>query len=191
MKKFKTIQLSIIALGIAINFIGGTIALILRLPVYLDTIGTIMVSALFGPLSGMITGLLSGIISGITTDVISLYFVPVQMITGIMAGFLFKKTYLNKWKSIVGALIVAVPGTIISSIIAASVFGGITSSGSSIIVQLLNRLGLSMVVSVFIVQIITDYLDRFITINIVCSILKILPEKLKNIKKGKNTHGTI
>src|SRR5690554_5162534 len=98
MKKIKTLEICIIALGIAINFIGGTTALALRLPVYLDTIGTIMTGALLGPLYGMITGLLSGIISGITTDIYALYFAPVQIVTGIMAGLLFKTSYMKKWK---------------------------------------------------------------------------------------------
>lgn len=191
MKKFRPIHLSIIALGISINYIGGTIALALRLPIYLDTIGTIMISALLGPLPGMITGLLSGIISGITTDVVALYFIPVQAIIGIIAGFLFRTDYIKKWKMMIGVLMVTVPGTIISSIIAAYVFGGITSSGSSIIVQLLNRIGFNMTLSVFIVQIITDYLDRFITIILVQLVLKVLPENLKNALKGKNAHESI
>lgn len=190
-KHFKTAQLSMIALGIAINFIGGTIALILRLPIYLDTIGTIIISGLLGPLPGAITGLLSGIISGVTTDVIALYFIPVQIVIGIIAGLLFRTSYFDRWKTVIGVLILTVPSTLISSIIAAFVFGGITSSGSSIIVQLLNKFGLNMTASVFIVQIITDYLDRFITVTLVCYIIKALPENLKTIAKGKNTHGTI
>lgn len=191
MRNLKTKKLSMIALGIAINFIGGTIALALRLPIYLDAIGTVMISAILGPLSGMTTGILSGIISGMTTDLVALYFIPVQIITGIVAGFLFRTSCFEKWKMIIGVLMLTVPGTIISSIIAAFVFGGITSSGSSVIVQLLNKVGLSMTSSVFIVQIITDYLDRFITVALVCSTLKVLPKNLINIAKGNNTHGTI
>ena len=41
--------LTVMALCIGINYIGGTIALWLRLPIYLDSIGTIFAGALLGP----------------------------------------------------------------------------------------------------------------------------------------------
>lgn len=191
MKKIKTLELCIMALGIAINFIGGTAALALRLPIYLDTIGTIMIGALLGPFYGMITGLTSGLISGITTDIFALYFSPVQIITGLMAGLLFRTTYMKKWKLPIGALAITIPGTIVSSVIAAIIFGGITSSGSSIIVQLLNKFGINMTFSIFIVQIATDYLDRCVGIILTCAVLAGLPSKFKNLLKGKEYHGTI
>lgn len=191
MKKIKTLEICIIALGIAINFIGGITALALKLPVYLDTVGTIMIGALFGPIHGMISGLLSGLISGITIDIYSLYFSPVQIVTGLMAGLLFKTSFMKKWKMPIGVLLVTIPGTIVSSIIAASIFGGITSSGSSIIVQLLNKLGLSMTFSVFIVQIVTDYLDRFIGIILTYAVLAGLPSRIKDLVSRKEPNGTI
>lgn len=38
-----------IPLGVAINFVGGQIATSLGLPIYLDSIGTIIVSAIMAP----------------------------------------------------------------------------------------------------------------------------------------------
>ena len=42
-----------------------------------------------------------------------------------------------------------------------------TSSGSSILVQILNHAGLPMVASTFLVQILTDFLDRLISVFLV------------------------
>ena len=42
-----------------INILGGTIVLLLRLPVYLDSIGTVLAAALFGPAAGLVPGLIS------------------------------------------------------------------------------------------------------------------------------------
>lgn len=87
---------TMMALCIGINFLGGSIALFLRLPIYLDSIGTIFAGAIGGPIVGLVTGLLSGLLSGITTDIFSLYYSPVQIVTGLLAGFLLKGKLIKK-----------------------------------------------------------------------------------------------
>lgn len=77
-KRITTQTITIVALCIGINYIGGTIALWLRLPIYLDSIGTIFAGTLLGPVFGLLTGLASGVLSGVTTDIFSLYYSPVQ-----------------------------------------------------------------------------------------------------------------
>lgn len=124
-KRIATNKITIIALAAVINIVGGQIALLLRLPIYLDSIGTILVAALFGPFYGLIPGLLSGILNGITIDIYSLYFMPVQLITGVMAGFIFQTSYSKKFKLPIGAMIITVPGTIVGSCISAFLFGGV------------------------------------------------------------------
>ncbi len=42
----RTLKLTTLALCGVINILGGTIALLLRLPVYLDSIGTVLAAAL-------------------------------------------------------------------------------------------------------------------------------------------------
>ena len=71
-KRITTRTITIIALCIGLNYIGGTIALWLRLPIYLDSIGTIFAGALLGPVFGVLTGITSGVLSGFTTDIFSL-----------------------------------------------------------------------------------------------------------------------
>ena len=43
----RTLKLTTLALCGVINILGGTVALLLRLPVYLDSIGTVLAAALF------------------------------------------------------------------------------------------------------------------------------------------------
>lgn len=81
-RKINTWQICLVALAVGINIVGGQIALFLKLPVYLDSIGTILTGALAGPWLGMIPNLISGIFMGMTVDIYSLYFAPVGMITG-------------------------------------------------------------------------------------------------------------
>ena len=126
-----TYQLCLVAMAVAVNIAGGQIALLLRLPVYLDSIGTILVGAVLGPWMGMIPNLLSGIFMGMTVDVYSLYFAPVGMVTGLMSGLLMGRGPVKGPGLFLTALGVAIPGTLVSSLINAVLFGGVTSSGSA------------------------------------------------------------
>jgi len=191
MKRVSTIKITITALCAVINVVGAYIALVLRLPIYLDSIGTVLNSALFGPAFGVLTACLSGIFSGVTSDVYSFYFLPVGMITGLISGLLFHTSWFRKWKFPLGVLFLAAPGTIVSSCITAFVFGGVTSSGSSILVQILHHIGFSMVASSFIVQILTDYLDRLITVIIASVLLSRLGGRLKALLNGGKSNGAL
>ena len=57
-RKINTWQICLVALAVGINIVGGQIALFLKLPVYLDSIGTILTGALAGPWLGMIPNLI-------------------------------------------------------------------------------------------------------------------------------------
>ncbi|MCF0106213.1 MAG: ECF transporter S component, partial [Holdemanella sp.] len=89
--KFSIYKICIIAFAICLNIVGGQIALILRLPIYLDSMGTIFIASLLGPVYGMIPSTLSGLIFGFTMDIYSLYYAPVGIILGFIAGFVCKK----------------------------------------------------------------------------------------------------
>ena len=93
--RINTYQICLVAMAVVINIVGGQIALMLRLPVYLDSIGTILTGAVLGPWFGMLPNLLSGIFMGMTVDIYSLYFAPVGMITGIMSGILLHESPLG------------------------------------------------------------------------------------------------
>lgn len=188
-KKITTLQICLIAMAVCINVAGGQLALMLHLPIYLDSIGTIFTGALMGPVLGMVPNLLSGLVMGMTTDIYSLYFAPVGMLTGLMAGLVFGRMKVKKLSILAAAALITVPGTIVSSLICAVLFGGITSSGSTVLVQLLAKTPLGMTASVFVVQILTDYLDRAVSLLAVCWILRALPEEMKRRWRGGRQHG--
>ncbi|KRM30520.1 hypothetical protein FC83_GL001654 [Agrilactobacillus composti DSM 18527 = JCM 14202] len=173
MKKTTTKVISIVALCVALNYVGGNLALLLKLPIYLDSIGTIFSAALLGPWVGMLTGTLSGLLSGVTTDLFSLYYIPVQILTGLMAGLILHRANKLRWLPL-QSLAISLPGTVVSSAITAYLFHGITSSGSSLLVQVLAGLGLSKFASVLIIQVVTDYADRLISVGLVAAVITVL-----------------
>lgn len=177
-------QLCFVALAICINIVGAQIALIFHLPIYFDSIGTVFVGAVLGPVYGMLPNVLSGLILGFTSDIYSLYYAPVGIVLGLMTGLVYKTKKENPWWIFVAALAITVPSTLISSSITAYLFGGITSSGSTVLVQLLNKtMSLNLTLSCFIVQFLTDYLDRIVALFVVNRLIQILPEKiLKRLK---------
>lgn len=171
-------KMCVVALAIVLNVIGGQIALMLHLPIYLDSMGTIMIAMLYGPVYGMLPPLLYGLVMGFTLDIYSLYFMPVGLMLGLVTGLVSRYFSLKKWRMIPGAMLITIPGTIVSSVITAVLFGGITSSGSTVIVQVLNKAGLGLTASVFIVQILTDYLDRLLSLVVVSYLLHVIPSDL-------------
>jgi hypothetical protein len=61
--RFDTRTLVLIPIAIAINIVlGQTVAAVLKVPVYLDSIGTVLVGVLAGPIPGLVTGVLANLI---------------------------------------------------------------------------------------------------------------------------------
>ena len=91
-RDFTTAVLSLMAVAIAINIAVGSIVYALRLPIYLDSIGTVLVGALAGPWAGALTGILSNLIWSILpipggASPTAAFFAPVAGVIGLMAGF--------------------------------------------------------------------------------------------------------
>ena len=103
------------------------------------------------------------------------------ILLGFVTGLVYKKWQPKKWAILPAALIITLPSTIISSCITAFLFGGITSSGSTILVQILARTPLGLVGSCFVVQFITDYIDRVICIAVATVLMTALRKNMKGI----------
>ena len=199
-RKLGTYQICLIALAIVMNVIGGQIALALRLPIYLDSIGTIMIGTLLGPWCGLIPGLLGGLIMAFTGDIYSLYFAPVGMIVGFMSGLahtgfsglrggaklqrILSLGHISTVKDaavMIGrAFVISLPGTVVSAFICTVLFGGVTSSGSAILVQFLAaKTPLGLTASIVLVQFLTDFCDRAVSLALVMAMVRVLPVSIK------------
>ena len=176
--KISTKKITILALCIAMNMVGSWIGLMVKLPVYLDSIGTVMAGFAFGPLFGILAGVITALVNTIS-DPVALYFMPTQIIVGFTAGyfkFLKREDFLSKFY-LTPAM--SIPAAISSALIATYLFGTVTTAGSSYIVQALRAIiDISDFVIVLGVQIITDYLDKLLSI--------ILVSKIYNMNAFKN-----
>ena len=91
-RDLSTATLTLMVVAIAINIAVGSITFALRLPIYLDSIGTVLVGVLAGPWAGALTGLLSNLIWSILpipggAGPTAAFFAPVAAVIGLMAGF--------------------------------------------------------------------------------------------------------
>jgi energy-coupling factor transport system substrate-specific component len=91
-RDLSTSTLVLMSVSIAINIAVGSIIVALRLPIYLDSIGTVLVGALAGPWAGALTGLLANLIWSILpvpggAGPVIAFFAPVAAVIGLMAGF--------------------------------------------------------------------------------------------------------
>ena len=96
---------------------GGQIALFLKLPIYLDSIGTVFIASILGPFYGMLPNLISGLLMGMTVDVYSLYYAPVGIVLGFVTGLVYRKFQPKKWQIFPAAIAITLPSTLISSCI--------------------------------------------------------------------------
>jgi hypothetical protein len=88
--QFSTRVITLMPVAIAINIVlGVTVQQVLKLPIYLDSIGTILVGVLAGPLAGALTGILSNLIwqyaPGIGGGTIGPFAITAGVI-GVLAG---------------------------------------------------------------------------------------------------------
>jgi len=184
-KEFPLLALLLIPVCIAINIVGFQLSQLLRLPIFLDSIGTILAGAIGGPWIGAVTGLLTNCINGIFNPVYFPYALT-SIGLGITAGLLSRKGYFGKiWKVAVAAIIISLVSTIISGFITAMVFGGATGNPASVITATLLAAGNNIFTSVFSVQIFQELGDKVLSVLIVFFIIKAMPSRyLSKTKYG-------
>ena len=91
-RDLSTSVLALMPVAIALNITIGSLVSLLKLPIYLDSIGTVLVGVLGGPWAGALTGLLSNLIWALLpvpggAGPVNAFFAPVAGVIGLMAGF--------------------------------------------------------------------------------------------------------
>ena len=187
-KDFITMTWVLIPVAIAINLTIGQIVLVLKLPVYLDSIGTVLVGVICGPWAGALTGALSNIIAGIILDPGWFPWFPVAAAIGATAGVMANIGYFkNWWKVVVTGFVIAVVATVVGTPISIAIFGGISASGSSIITAFLLETGKSLVSAVLTTNLIAEPLDKIATSLLAFAIIDGLSARyLSRFPRGEN-----
>jgi energy-coupling factor transport system substrate-specific component len=180
----RTKKLTMIALAVAINIVGSKLALFLSLPIFLDSIGTILAAITLGPVAGGLTALVSGLINGILGDYYAIYFSLSGVLMGLIAGALYHKRTLTYLSSLWKCFIIILPAAALSACIETVLFDGITSAVvTTFIVQTLSQTALKLWGSSFVTQLVTDYVDKLVAIVLVITCVKKLPYELTHFEE--------
>jgi len=179
--RLPTTTIALVPVAIAVNIVVGQIAASLGLPIYLDSIGTILVGVLAGPAAGALTGALTNVIWGMTISPIALPFAVTAVVIGVLAGYagrlgMFRRFYLAPIAGLATGIIAA----LVSSPIAAFIFGGATGGGNGAIVAAFRAVGNSLLASTTFQGLLSDPLDKVITFTIVVIILYALPSRFRS-----------
>ncbi len=113
---FTTLTLTLIPVAIVINIvIGQIVQSVLKLPIYLDSIGTVLVAVLAGPLAGALTGALSNILWGIIfSNPQTIPFAVTALVIGLVAGIWASLGWFRRdLPTTQGLIVVAVVGGVL------------------------------------------------------------------------------
>lgn len=176
-KTWSTITLAMIPICLAINYVGAQIAIALKLPMYLDVIGSIMMGAICGPIPGVVLGALSSAINSLSEPT-AIAYIPVTVAYGLVAGLLGKAGFMKQlWKSLIAGFVLAVAAVAISSPITAFLYGGISGTGNDVIVLGLQAAGMGLLPATLIATLITEFFDKLLSCWVVFFVVKALSDR--------------
>ena len=178
--KFNTATLVLIPAAIGINYLGKLFAGILKLPLWLDSIGTCLAAVLAGPIVGAICGAANNIIYGLTMDPISTVYALTNIAIGIVVGILSYNGFMKNIKvCIITALITGLAAVAVSTPLNMIFWGGTTGNvwGDALYAWAVAS-NLPVWIASAIDEIVVDVPDKIAVIIIVFLICKSLPKSL-------------
>ena len=172
----KLIQiLVLIVLGIFINRFLADLAIFFQLPLYLDSVGTIVVAVIGGYSPGAIVGFLTNFIGGFV-DSSTFYYGTINVMIGVCAGIAARRGYFEKvyrLPKLLGMLmILSIPCSVLSYFlfdfkIAENVVTPIATA--------LHEYGLPVLLSQILADFCTEIPDKTITILIAFILIRLAP----------------
>lgn len=168
---------SLLAFGVGLNLVLGSLVALFKIPLYLDSLGTVLVGVLCGPLTGALAGVCGVALLGLTSPT-ALAFSPVAAVVGLTAGCASK---LGAFRRIPTALAAGGLTGVLSAAAAAPIatylYGGVTGGGTDILVAVFRALGASALTSSFWQGLAVDPLDKSVTFLVVLLVLRALPRR--------------
>jgi energy-coupling factor transport system substrate-specific component len=173
---FTTTTIVLMSIAVVINIVAGQVVSMLKLPIFLDSIGTVLVGLLAGPWAGGVTGLLTNLIWGMITSPVAAAFSPVAMAIGITAGLCAKYgLFKTWWLAIISGVIIAVFNAVVAVPIRLYMFGGVTGSGADFITSYMLALSKDLFGSVVVTVFTSNLVDKIVTALLAWGIVKALP----------------
>ena len=176
-----TATIVLIPACIGINYLGKLFAALLKLPLWLDSIGTCIGACLGGPIIGAICGAANNLIYGLTTgDNITLIYALTSVGIGFVVGVLARMGFMTSFpKALITACGGGLAAVIISTPLNILFWGGTTGNiwGDALFAAT-QAAGMPVALGSFLDEVVVDVPDKLLTLIVVYLILKGLPKKL-------------
>ncbi|EPL6453090.1 MULTISPECIES: ECF transporter S component [Providencia] len=172
--------LTLIVFSIAINMVVGQLSSMLKLPIFLDSIGTIICALLAGPWAALTSGLLTNLLWGLLSGPIAAAFAPVAMMIGLSAGLLARAGgFRTLPRVILSGVVITFALMIVAVPIRTYLFGGTTGSGADFFVAYFHAVGDNLLESVAITVLGANIADKIISALVAWLLVRQLPERVQ------------
>ena len=169
-----------IPICVAINVVGDQIVQLLKLPIFLDVIGTVLMAMLAGPWPAAVTGILTNLCMGITDNPTLIPFAITSAACGIAAGLFARKKWFSaqKWKLIIIVLVLDLVTICTASPITIFAFGGVSGNGGqSVAIVGLLASGANIIAAVVGTDFWINLIDRALAMVIAFAVVKVIPDR--------------
>lgn len=174
---FSLLSLLLIPVGVSLNVVGYQLSSILKLPVFIDMIGTMMISMIAGPWVGALTGLLGNVVSGMLNPVAIAYGLA-SLVVGFISGYFSKwRFYTNIFGIIFSCFILAIVSAAMAAIVTVMLFGGVTGAGTDLITATFLATGKELWNSVMSTNLISGTVNTIINFSVAWIIIKKIPNR--------------
>jgi len=172
--------LAIIPAGIALNMVLGTVVSISKLPIYVDAVGTILVTLLVGWRAGVIVGVVSFSLMALFVNPIYIYFIGTQAIIALFIHLVAAKlsAFSNIWATVLTGICLGITAAIVSAPIIVIAFGGVSGSGRDLITAVFMNSGNQILDSVILSGIASEPFDKTIQVLLACTLIRTAPRQI-------------
>jgi energy-coupling factor transport system substrate-specific component len=190
---FTTPRLVAIALCAALNFAIGTIVHLVKLPIFLDSIGTILCALLIFPhrLAAIVCAFIAGFI-GVLLSVVINPFLPwftltvlaIALVSALLtasAADMFRARPLPVpafvGKVVLYGVITGIVAAIVSAPVVVYLFGGVTGSGSAFVVAFFLKTGERLLNSALLAGLTTEPVDKTLQVLLAALLYRATPQQ--------------
>ena len=169
-------------IGVAINVVGGQLALALHLPLFLDCIGTVLAAMIGGYVPGIIIGYVTNIINSVS-DSSTIYYAVINVLIAVVATFLANRGWFDRPFKLLGAIIIfALIGGCAGTLLTWGLYGVDPSSGLGAFLSMsMVDNGVDPAVAQMLANFAIDVLDKAIIVIISVAVVRILPQRIKDL----------
>lgn len=174
-----TYVVALVPVAAALNIVGGYINTVLKLPIFLDMIGTAVVAIVLGPWWGALVGAITNIVNSFISGPISLPFAACNVVGALVWGYAHQWGWMRKqWSFFVVNVAVAFFVSLTAVPIYVFIFGGATGHFADLMTAAFVGMGQNLIVSVFSSNILVSLADKIIAGYVALAIIEALPANL-------------